>query len=95
MNVFFLKALTLRGLLAYPNGRGISPTKGLYRHRTTQQRNARTHMNAPSSFRTWDPNVRAVVDSTCLDRSAIETGVFWFYSFIFMTLLYEVHKANA
>jgi hypothetical protein len=51
----------LVGLLGW----GISPTQGLYRHRTTQHRNTRTHIHAPSRIRTCDPNVQAVVDSTC------------------------------
>jgi hypothetical protein len=29
-------------------GRGISPTQGLYLHRTTQHRKTRTHIHAPS-----------------------------------------------
>jgi hypothetical protein len=39
-------------------GRGISPTQGLYRHRTTQHRNTRTHIHDPSRIRTCDPNVQ-------------------------------------
>jgi hypothetical protein len=47
-------------------GRGISPTQGLYLHRTTQHRKKRTHIHASSGIRTLDPIVRAVEDSTCL-----------------------------
>jgi hypothetical protein len=47
-------------------GWGISPTQGLYRHRTTQHRNTQTHIHAPGKIRTCDLNVQAVVDSTCL-----------------------------
>jgi hypothetical protein len=50
-------------------GRGISPTQGLFLHRTTQHRKTRTHIHAPSRIRTRDPNVRAVEDS-----AAIGTG---------------------
>jgi hypothetical protein len=45
----------LVGLLGW----GISPTQGLYP-------NTQTHIYAPSRIRTCDPNVQAVVDSTCL-----------------------------
>jgi hypothetical protein len=44
-------------------GRGISPTQGLYLHRTTQHRKTRTHIHASSEIRNHDPSVR---DSTCL-----------------------------
>jgi hypothetical protein len=47
-------------------GRRISPTQGLYPHRTTQHRKTRTHIHAPNGIRTRDPSVRAVEDSTCL-----------------------------
>jgi len=47
-------------------GRGISPTQGLYLHRTAQHRKTRTHIHVPSGIRTHDPSVRAVEDSTCL-----------------------------
>jgi hypothetical protein len=51
-----------------------SNARHLPTHRTTQHRNTQTHIHAPSRIRTWDLNVQAVEDSTCLDRSAIETG---------------------
>jgi hypothetical protein len=47
-------------------GRGISPTQGLYLHRTTQHRKTQTNIRAPSRIRSCDPNVRAAEDSTCL-----------------------------
>jgi hypothetical protein len=47
-------------------GWGISPTQGVYLHRTTQHRKTRTHIHAPSGIRTRDPSVRAVEVSTCL-----------------------------
>jgi hypothetical protein len=47
-------------------GRGISPTQGLYLHRTTQHRKTQTHIHAPSRIQTCDLNVRAAEDSTCL-----------------------------
>jgi hypothetical protein len=47
-------------------GRGISPTQGLYLHRTTQHRKTRTHIHASNGIRTRDPSVRGVEDSTCL-----------------------------
>jgi len=52
----------LLGLL----GRGISPTQGLYLHRTTQHRKWRTPIHIPSGIRTRDPNFRTVEDSMCL-----------------------------
>jgi len=58
--------MNLFGHLVGLLGRGINPTQGLYLHRTTQHRKTRTHIHAPSSVRTCDPNVRAAEDSTCL-----------------------------
>jgi hypothetical protein len=57
---------TYRDILVGLLGRVIGPTQGLYRHRTTQHRNTRTQIHAPRRIRTCDPNVRAVLDSTCL-----------------------------
>jgi hypothetical protein len=54
----------LIGLLG--GGGGISPAQGLYLHRTTQHRTTQTNIHAPSRIRTYDPNVRAAEDSTCL-----------------------------
>jgi hypothetical protein len=47
-------------------GRGISPTQGLYLHRTAQHRKTRTHIHASSGIRARDPSVPTVEDSTCL-----------------------------
>jgi hypothetical protein len=47
-------------------GRVISPTQGLYLHRTTQHRETQTHIHAPSRIRTWDLIIRETEDSTCL-----------------------------
>jgi hypothetical protein len=47
-------------------GWGISPAQGLYLHRTTQHRKTQTNIHDPSRIRTFDPNVRAAEDSTCL-----------------------------
>jgi hypothetical protein len=47
-------------------GCGYSPMRGLYPHRTTQQRKTRTHIHAPSGIRARDPSVRMVEDSMCL-----------------------------
>jgi len=55
MNVFG----HLVGLL----GRGISPTQGLYLYRTTQHRKTRTHIQAPSGIRAYDPSVRDIRNS--------------------------------
>jgi hypothetical protein len=64
-----LKFMNLFGQLVGLLGRGISPTQGLYLHRTTQHRkkkNADIHIHASSGIRTHDPSVQAVEDSTCL-----------------------------
>jgi hypothetical protein len=61
----------LVGLLGW----GISPTQGLYLHRTTQHRNTQTHIHAPSRIRTCDLNVQGVVDSTCHSRVLVK----WIY----------------
>jgi len=47
-------------------GRGISPAQGLYLHGTTQHRKTQANIHAPSRIRTYDPNVRAAEESTCL-----------------------------
>jgi hypothetical protein len=47
-------------------GRGISPTQGLYLHRTAQHRKTQTHIHASSGIRTHDPNIRTVEHSRCL-----------------------------
>jgi hypothetical protein len=64
--IYFLKLVNLFGHLLGLLGRGISPTQGLYLHRTTQHRKTRTNIHASSGIRTHDPSVRAVEDSTCL-----------------------------
>jgi hypothetical protein len=56
--------------------REISPTQGLYLHRTTQHRKTRTQIPASSGFRTHNPSVQAVKDRTCLRPSAIGTCLF-------------------
>jgi hypothetical protein len=43
-----------------------SNTRPLPKHRTTQHRNAQTHIHAPRKIRNCDLNVQDVVDSTCL-----------------------------
>jgi hypothetical protein len=60
--------MNLFGHLVGLLGRGMSPTQGLYVHRTTQHRKTRTHIHAPSGIRNRDPSVRAAEDSTCLRR---------------------------
>jgi len=47
-------------------GKGISPTQGLYLHRTTQDRKMWTHVHDPSRIWTCDPSVWVVEDSMCL-----------------------------
>jgi len=54
-----------RHLVGLP-AREISPTQGLYLHRTTEHSKTRTHIHASTGIRTRDPSVRAVECSTCL-----------------------------
>jgi len=46
--------------------KGDQPDASLYLHRITWRRKTRTHIHAPSGFRTRDSSVRAVEDSTYL-----------------------------
>jgi hypothetical protein len=52
--------LKLFRLLAGLLGRVISPSQGLYLHRTTLHRKTRTNIHALSEIRTHDPSVRAI-----------------------------------
>jgi len=45
--------------------RGISPSQGLYLHRTAQHRKTRTYIHASSCILTHDPSVQAVEDRKC------------------------------
>jgi hypothetical protein len=48
-------------------GGGSVQRQGLYLHTGQhKQTETQTHIHAPSRIRTWDPNVRAAEDSTCL-----------------------------
>jgi hypothetical protein len=58
--------MNLYGQLVGLLGRGISPTQGLYLHRTKQHRKTRTHIHASSWIRTHDPSVREAEDSRYL-----------------------------
>jgi hypothetical protein len=54
-------------------GRVISPSQGLYLHRTTQHRKTRTNIHALSGIRTHDPsNLPAKTHAS--DRTATVTG---------------------
>jgi hypothetical protein len=54
-------------------GRVISPSQGLYLHRTTQHRKTRTHIHALSRIRTYDPsNQRTKTHAS--DHTATVTG---------------------
>jgi hypothetical protein len=54
-------------------GQGISPTWGLYLHRTAQHRKTRTNIHASNDVRTHNPNFRAI-KAHALDRAATVTG---------------------
>jgi hypothetical protein len=59
--IYFSKLMNLFGQLVGLLGRGISPTQGLYLHRTTQHRETRTHFHASSWIRISEPSVRAAI----------------------------------
>jgi hypothetical protein len=50
-------------------GRGISPTQGLYLHRTTQHKKTRTHIHASSGIRTTIPMFERPKTVRALDRA--------------------------
>jgi hypothetical protein len=54
-------------------GRVISPSQGLYLHRTTQHRKTRTNILPLSGIRTHDPNNQPV-KTHASDRTATVTG---------------------
>jgi hypothetical protein len=54
-------------------GRVISPSQGLYLHRTTQHRKTRTNIHALSGIRTHDPSNQPV-KTHASDRTATVTG---------------------
>jgi hypothetical protein len=55
-------------------GRVISPSQGLYLHRTTQHRKTWTNINAFSGIRTHDPSNQPA-KTHASDRTATVTGV--------------------
>jgi hypothetical protein len=58
--------MNLFGHLVGLLGWRISPTQGLYLHKTTQYRKTQTHIHALSKIQTHNPSIQAVKDSTCL-----------------------------
>jgi hypothetical protein len=56
----------------------ISPSQGLYLHRTTQHRKTRTNIHALSGIRTHDPSNQPG-KTHASDRTATVTGLFLFY----------------
>jgi hypothetical protein len=54
-------------------GRVISPSQGLYLHRTTQHRKKRTNIHALSGIRTHDPSNQPA-KTHASDRTATVTG---------------------
>jgi hypothetical protein len=54
-------------------GRVISPSQGLYLHRTTQHRKTRKNIHALSGIRTHDPSNQLAKTHTS-DRTATATG---------------------
>jgi hypothetical protein len=55
-------------------GRMISPSQGLYLHRTTQHRKTETNIHALSGIRTHDPSVRTI-RAHAPDCAATVTGL--------------------
>jgi hypothetical protein len=55
-------------------GQVISPSQGLYLHRTTQHRKTRTNIHALSGIRTHDPSNQPA-KTHASDRTATVTGV--------------------
>jgi hypothetical protein len=55
--------------------RVISPSQGLYLHRTTQHRKTRTNIHALSGIRTHDPSNQPAKTHTS-NRTATVTGIF-------------------
>jgi hypothetical protein len=55
-------------------GRVISPSQGLYLHRTTQHRRTRTNIHALSGIRTHNPSNQSAKTHTS-DRTATVTGI--------------------
>jgi hypothetical protein len=60
--------------------RVISPSKGLYPHRTTQHRKTRTNIHALSGTRTHDPSNQPA-KTHASDRTATVTGTKFNYKF--------------
>jgi hypothetical protein len=63
-------------------GRVISPSQGLYLHRTTQHRNMRTNIHAFSGIRTHDPSDQPA-KTRASDRTATVTGKVTTYRLLF------------
>jgi hypothetical protein len=57
-------------------GRVISPSEGLYLHRTTQHRKTRTNIHALSGIRTHDPS-NQLAKTHASDRTATVTGIIY------------------
>jgi hypothetical protein len=74
-----LAASHIRGFLRYfkqmvgLHGRVISPSQGLYLHRTTQHRKRRTNIHTLSGIRTYDPSNQPA-NTHASDSTATVTG---------------------
>jgi hypothetical protein len=62
-------------------GRVISPSQGLYLHRTTRHRKTRTNIHALSGIRAHDPS-NQTVKTRASDRTATVTGYFLHTNYI-------------
>jgi hypothetical protein len=69
-------------------GRVISPSQGLYLHRTTQHKKKRTNIHALSGIETHDPSNQPA-KTHASDRTTTVTGIYVFWSFLSLTLMME------
>jgi hypothetical protein len=74
-------------------GRVISPSQGLYLHRTTKHRKTRTSIHALSGIRTHDPSNQPA-KTTASDRTATVTGILNIYLriisiFDYLTIIFQ------
>jgi hypothetical protein len=72
-------------------GRVISPSQGLYLHRTTQRRKMRTNIHALSGIRTHDPSNQPAKTHVS-DRTATVIGIFQKYKYLICIISADVSR---
>jgi hypothetical protein len=70
-------------------GRVISPSQGLYLHRTTQHRKTQTNIHALSGSRTHDPSNQPA-KTHASDRTATMTGIIWILRSVIQLFLWSL-----